>query len=130
MEREQIELKECLKTIILKKREIDNLYIRIEELKELNQYKAVELASKPDELQEQILTEIRRMQRSLRDAGKNMNYNLCIKDNEIKFEMSIQFGFDVLFDEERKFNACDFKTNIESLQRFISKIDIHRYISL
>ena len=93
-------------------------------------YLAIELASKQDEIQEQTLTDIRHIQKTLRDAGKNMNYKLCISDNEIEFKMSINFGFDILFDEERKFNACDFKTNIEHLQRFISKIDVHRYVSL
>lgn len=92
--------------------------------------KAVEFAISHNEIQEQTLTDIRRIQRAIRDSGKNMNYELSIKDNEIEIEISISNGFDFIFDEERKFNACDFKTNIENLQRFISEIDVQRYVGL
>lgn len=90
--------------------------------------KAVEFAISQNETQEQTLTEIRRIQRTIRDSGKNMNYTLTINDNEIKFGITISFGFDILFDEDRNFNACDFKTNIESLQHFISIFDFKKYI--
>lgn len=92
--------------------------------------KAIEIASKPDEIQEQTLTEIRRIQTTVRDSGKNMSYKLIIEDNEIEFSISINSGFDIVYDECRLFNACDFKTNIEHLQSFISKIDVHKLVGL
>ena len=91
---------------------------------------AIELASKPDEIQEQTLTEIRRIQTAIRDGGKNMSYKLIIEDDEIEFSISINSGFDILLDECRLFNACDFKTNIEYLQRFISKIEVSSFVGL
>ena len=95
---------------------------------EIRVIKLIENIVLKNEIQEQTLTEIRRIQKAIRDSGKNMNYKLTIEDNEIKFEISISQGFDFILDEERIFNACDFKTNIEHLQHFISIFDFRKYI--
>jgi len=80
--------------------------------------KAVEFAISQNEIQEQTLIEIRRIQLAIRDSGRNMNYQLLIDDNEISFNFSISEGWFTVLDIKRKFNACDFKTNIESLHHF------------
>lgn len=54
-------------------------------------------------------------------------YKLIIEDCEIKLEMGVSLGWDFVFNEYKNFNACDFKTNLESIVSYLNGFQYEKY---
>jgi len=53
---------------------------------------------------------------------EGLSYDLHLDGVDVRFNYCIMFGWTLVYEAKKNFNACDYQTNLEGLDKEIKKI--------